>query len=508
MKKNRRIENVNELKAGSILTYINLLISTIIPLLYTPVMLKILGQEEYGLYSLSNSVIGYLTLLNLGFGNAIIRYVTKYKVENNHEKIEKIVGMFLSIYIVLAVIVCILGFAMTGGTGLFFGNGLSPSEIERLKVLMVIMTLSTAVSFPISVLSSVVVSYEKYIFRKMVDGITTIMLPILNLLMLYMGYASIGMALVGLGIQIAYSVIFSVYCRKVIGVVPKFRGMPFDMLKEILGFSVFVFLSTLIDMLYWATDKIIIGSMVGTVAVAIYNVGGTFTGMLQNMSSAISGVFGTRINTMVFSNEPIESISEIMIRIGRLQYLVVSFILSGYIVFGRSFIHFWVGDSYILAYYIGLFTMVPLVIPLIQNIAFSTIVAQNKHQFRAYMYAVIAVLNIIGTVWAIPNYGIIGAAVCTAIAFVVGNGIIMNIYYYKVTKLNIPLFWKNIFKMSLIPVILVVVSIVIIENVVPLSSIKLFIAGIVIYSVLFIAGSWLFTMNSYEKRLLLPIRGD
>ena len=58
-------------------------------------------------------------------------------------------------------------------------------------------------------------------------------------------------------------------------------------------------------------------------------------------------------------------------------------------------------------------------------------------------------VNVISTYMAIPRYGIIGAAVCTAIAYVIGNGIIMNIYYYKVTKLDIPKFWLNIAKSPL-----------------------------------------------------------
>ena len=77
-----RFKNINELKAGSIITYINLIISTIIPLLYTPIMLRMLGKAEYGLYGIANSVIGYLTLLNFGLGSAVNRYVIKFKVED------------------------------------------------------------------------------------------------------------------------------------------------------------------------------------------------------------------------------------------------------------------------------------------------------------------------------------------------------------------------------------------------------------------------------------------
>lgn len=494
-------KKVNELKVGSIITYINLIISTIIPLLYTPIMLRILGQEEYGLYSLSNSVISYLTLLNFGFGTAIIRFISKFRVEGDHDKIEGVTGLILSIYGIIAIIVCIVGFLLTKGTGLFFGTGLTVNEIQRLKVLMIVMTVSTAISFPVSVLSSVSVAYEKYIFRKMVDMIATIATPILNLIVLFLGYASIGLAIIGLGIQLIYGIIFIWYCKQKLNVVPRFKDMPFYMVKEILGFSIYVFASSIIDMLYWATDKVLIGAVLGTVAVAVYNIGGTFTSMLQNMSSAISGVFGTRVNMMVFGNQSMEKLSELLIRIGRLQYYIVSLILSGYIVFGQIFIDVWAGKDYSQAYIIGLLTMVPLAVPLIQSIAFSVISAQNKLKFRTIVYALIAVLNVIGTILAMPKFGIIGAAACTAVAFIVGNGILMNWYYWRVIKLDIIGFWKNIIRISIAPVIMVVVGTVVLRVITVKNLWMVLILG-VMYVVLFGIASWILEMNDYEKSLV------
>lgn len=492
---------INELKIGSIITYINLIISTIIPLLYTPIMLRILGQEEYGLYSLSNSVISYLTLLNFGFGNAVIRFISKFRVEGDHEKIEGVTGLILSIYGIIAIVVCIVGFGLTKGTGLFFGTGLTSSEIQRLKILMIIMTVSTAISFPVSILSSVSIAYEKYVFRKMVDMVATIATPILNLAVLFMGYASVGLAMIGLIIQIIYGIIFIWYCKKKLNVMPRFKNMPFYMLKEILGFSIYVFACSIIDMLYWATDKVLIGAVLGTVAVAVYNVGGTFTSMLQNMSSAISGVFGTRVNMMVFGNQPTEELSELLIRIGRLQYYIVSLILSGYIVFGQVFINVWAGKDYSEAYIIGLLTMIPLAVPLIQSIAFSVISAQNKLKFRTIVYAIIAILNVIGTILAMPKFGIIGAAACTAVAFVVGNGILMNWYYWKVSRLDIPRFWKNIIRISIVPIIMTVVGMIALKIIDIKNLWMLLILG-VIYVIIFGIGSWLIEMNTYEKTLV------
>ena len=65
---------MNELKSGAALNYAVILLNIIVGLLYTPYMLRALGQSEYGMYSLVASVISCLTVLDLGLGNAVVRY--------------------------------------------------------------------------------------------------------------------------------------------------------------------------------------------------------------------------------------------------------------------------------------------------------------------------------------------------------------------------------------------------------------------------------------------------
>ena len=77
---------VNQLRAGVIMTYVNIGLGSLIPFVYTPIMLRLLGQSEYGLYSLANSVVGYLSLLSFGLGSTIVRYVAKYRAEGNKEQ--------------------------------------------------------------------------------------------------------------------------------------------------------------------------------------------------------------------------------------------------------------------------------------------------------------------------------------------------------------------------------------------------------------------------------------
>lgn len=495
------MKKFNEIKTGIILTYIILGVGFVIPLLYTPVMLNLMGQTEYGLYSLTTSVVGYLSLLTFGIGTAIVRYITLYRVRKTIEDLQSLLGMFITIYSVIAVLMLIIGGGLTIFTDALFGNGLTELEIAKMRVLMIIMTINTAISLPLSVFIAVTTAYEKFIAQKLISLIETILTPIINIFVLYAGFRSVGMAVAALILSIVHSVIYFIYVATKLKIYPSFKNMPFHLFKELLVFSGFIFLSSIVDMLYWATDKVLIGAVIGSAAVAVYNIGNTFNTILQKMASALSGIFAPRIMGMVGKDASPAELSDTVIRIGRLQYLIVSLILSGFIVFGQKFLVYWAGEGYEDAYYVALLTMIPLGIPLIQNSAFNILLAQNKHKFRSIVYAGIAVLNIISTFLVLPYYGIIGAAMCTAISFVLGQGIVMNVYYYKVIRLDIPYFWKNIGKMTIVPVFMIAGGLSFFKYIFSITSLSMMLIFAGVFTVIFVLLSWLISMNQYERQL-------
>ena len=492
----------NQLKAGALLSYVNMAISTVIPFLYTPIMLEVLGQAEYGLYSLSNSVISYLSLLTLGLGSTIHRYYMQALTAKDHDRLGRITGLFVVIYSVIAVITVASGFLLTNFTGTLFAKGLTASEMEKLNILIVIMTGSTGVSLLAVPFSSVIVCHERYVFLKLLSIVGTIVAPVANLAVLYAGYASVGMACAGMALQIMILFAYVWYSCRCIHVVPRFVNLPIDLLKEIFGFTFYVFIASIADLLYWSTDKVLIGAMIGSKAVAVYNIGVTFNSMLQQLSSAISSVFGPRVNHLVFSGRPTSEISELMIRVGRIQYLVIALVLAGFITFGRAFLLLWVGPEYDEAYDVALFTMLPMAIPLIQNLAFNTIVAMNKHQFRSILYVILAVANVVATYLLLPVMGIIGAALCTCVVFVLGNGFIINWYYKCRIGLDIIGFWKNIIRMTLVPVALTVVGVFLENTVLPIRTPAHLMCGVTVFTCAYFVMSWLFSMNPYEKGLV------
>ena len=496
------MEKKNELKAGVLLSYVNLAIGMIIPIIYTPVMLRLLGQAEYGLYSLSNSVISYLSLLTFGLGGSILRYLTKARTLEGKDSLEHTAGLFIAVYAVIAVISFAVGVCLTLFTGTFFAKGLTAWETQRLNVLIMIMSLSAAVSLLCVPYSSLIICYERFIFRRIIEIIGTIAGPIFSLVVLYAGFASVGMAIVSVVFQIVFLGLYMFYCASRLKIHPKFRNLPLSMLKSVFSFTVFVFLSSIADLMYWSTDKILLGAMVSSSAVAVYNVGATFNSILQKLST-LSGVFSPRVNQYVFLGREIDDFSELMIRVGRIQYLILSLVLSGFIAFGQVFIVMWAGEGYEEAYMVALLTMIPLVIPLIQSIAFATITAQNRHKFRSVVYVALAFLNVIGTYLLIPHMGMIGAALCTCIVFILGHGLIMNWFYYKKIGLDIPKFWKNIAKMTIVPLAMIIGSFLLNRYVTQVQSLLHLLCEVCIYTIIFCVLSWLISMNEYEKNLVI-----
>lgn len=493
--------NNHQLRAGVYLSYINLFFSSLIPMLYTPVMLRMLGQSEYGLYSLSSSAISYLSLLSFGFGSTIIRYVAKYRALSDKESIDKTAGFFLVVFSLMAVIAMICGIAISCNVEPIFHRGLLPEELEKVRILILIMTFNTALSFPLSVFSSVIIGYEKYIYRKLVDMLSTVIAPIANLIALYLGFYSVGMAVASTIVQFLMLPLNIGYCICKLNVKPKFSIMPKQLVTEMLSFSVFIFLGTLTDMLFWSTDKVILGMLASSTAVAIYNIGGTFNTMVMNVSTSLSGVLTPKITVMTTEKKALAEFDALMVKVGRIQYIIVALIVSGFIVFGRKFIDLWAGTEYSDAYWVAILTLIPLCVPLIQSTGKSIVIAMNKHQFRAIVYLIIAIINVISTYLIVPYAGIIGAAACSGVSYIVGQGLIMNLFYYKAIGLNIPLFWKNIMAMSIIPAAMLVfgtfaLQIVLIENW------TMFFIGVVTYSCIYCFLMYRFILNDYERDII------
>ena len=156
-------------------------------------MLRMMGQSEYGLYSLVASVVAYLTILDLGFGNAIVRYTAKYRAEGKVEDQYSLFGLFFVLYSIIGIISFLLGLGLYFNIDFLFEQSMTEEELSKARVMVLLLVFNVALTFPLSVFSSVVVAYEKFIFHKFINLARVVLQPCLMIPLLLVGYKAVGM---------------------------------------------------------------------------------------------------------------------------------------------------------------------------------------------------------------------------------------------------------------------------------------------------------------------------
>ncbi|WP_315119214.1 oligosaccharide flippase family protein [uncultured Clostridium sp.] len=492
---------INQLKIGAALSYVSMGLGYIISIVYTPIMLRLLGQSEYGLYNLVASVVSYLGLLSFGFGSAYMRYYSRYKVKNEQENIAKLNGMFLIIFSVIGFIAILAGTVLVFNIDLIFGANLTMSELATAKTLMAIMVFNIALSFPASVFNSHIIANEEYIFQKLLQMIKTIVNPLIMLPVLLMGYKSIGMVVITTLLTIIVEISNVVFCFTKLKIKFLFYQFDFSLMKEMAVFSFYIFLNMIIDQINWSIDKFILGRFRGTIAVAVYGLAAQLNTYYLSLSTAISGVFIPRVNRMVAINNDNKKLTALFTRVGRIQFILLSLICSGLIFFGQSFINMWAGINYSEAYPIALLLIIPVTIPLIQNLGIEIQRAKNMHQFRSWVYFCIAIANMFLSIPLTKMYGGVGAALGTAISLLIGNGLIMNWYYHYKVGLDMKFFWGQILKF--VPSLLIpIIFGIFVNTFLNLYNILTFLICGTIYILIFCISMWFLGMNQYEKDLV------
>lgn len=496
----------DQIKKGAILSYLTIILNNVIALLYMPFMLRMMGQTEYGLYSLVASVVAYLTILDFGFGNAIVRYTSKLRTENKCNEQYELFGLFLFLYSIIGFITFMLGLVIYFNVDVLFNSTMSLDEIAKLRLMLLLMIINLAFTFPLSIFSSIITAYENFVFQKIVNLIRVILNPIAMIIMLLMGYRAVGMVVVITIFNILTLLINAFYCFFYLRVKIKWSGFNKLFIKEILVYSFWIFLNEIMDRIYWSSGQLILGMYASVSIVAIYAVAIQLVNIYKGFSTAISGLFLPKVTAMITNNEDNDRISDLFVKVGRVQYIVLVFILSSFVIFGKSFVILWAGEDYVQSYYIALLLFIPLTIPLIQNIGIIILQAKNKLEFRSILYVIISILSLLVSIPLAKEYGGIGCAFGTVLALVIGQIIIMNIYYHRAIRLNMLVFWKEIGNMSIMPFILTLVCCILVRYI-NLDSLISFTIAALIYSFVYLYLFWIKGLNSYEKELLLrPIK--
>lgn len=489
-------------KWGVILTYVSLFINILASLIYTPVMIRIIGQSEHGLYSSVSTTMSWLSLLSLGFGNSYLRFYSKYKAVKDEEKIQGLNGMFLLVFSIIGAIALLCGTGIAFNLRYLFADGLTAAEYAKARTLALIVTLDMAVSFPASVFSSILTAEEKFIPGRLCNIFQSVATPLITIPVILSGHGSIGMVAVTTAVDFLAYAAKAVYCVKVLKSRFVLRKAENGIFSDMFSFSVFIAIDGLISRADATVDKMLLTRYISTASVSIYAIGQSLNSYYSSFAGPVSSVFIPQVyKTVAEYREKADvlrdELTDLLIKLGRYQFYVQMLLLTGIVFFGKQFILFWVGEDYTNSYWVAVILCAAYTVPSLQSLAEHIQRAKDKHRFRTLAYAVSTAINIALTLYLCRKYGEIGAAAGTAVS-ILSLTLFQNLFYKYALDIDMLRFWKTICGMlvSLIPPVAVGAIIMMYA---PMNKRLLMFGWIIIYTVVYIASVWFLAMNDGEK---------
>lgn len=497
----KEAESSRQIKAGAILGYITIGINLIAGLIYTPWMIRSLGQDNYGLYTLSVSLIGIL-VMDFGLGAAVTRFLSLYNADNNEDAVNNLLGIIYKLFILLDIVIAIVLVVAYFQIGAVYRE-LSFEEINKLKVIFIISAAYSVITFPFGTLNGILTSYEKFVQLKVCELIYKLLNMGMIIAALSLGYGLYTLVLVNAATGVV-NVVFKLYLvKRTTRIKVNFRYKGGKTRAEIFRFSLWSTVINIAQRFIYNIIPSILGIYCGAVSISVFGASATVEGIVFTFAASINGLFLPRVSRILGKEQREENLLALMVKVGRIQLFLIGLIYIGFLAVGRDFISFWLGDGFQKAYLCILLLILPSILELPQHIASLTVVASGMVKLQSRVYIVMAVINVLLSVLLTKRFQEVGAAVSVCCAYLFRTAA-MNVIYHRKLHINIFRFFRECFVKMGSCLLLSLAAAILIANL-PGGSLSFFllkgIAIVLIYLVLF----WKFGLNLYEKELFLSV---
>ncbi len=503
----------SELKAGAALSYVLMFFSAITNFLIIRFLTIQLGEHEYGLYAMIGSLAGTMAILDFGIGATITRYVAKYRAEQDEKGEENFLATCLIIYGVIVVFVLALGwiFYHNFNAIVTFLNRYntqdivwSAYEMQTGRSMFIVFLVGMALSLPMNAFRAIMNGREKFIVPRVLNIVRLVLRVAAIYTFISLGFRSVTVVVIDVVLNLTMQIITMLYVILRMKVKVKLYRWNNRFAREIFTFSILIFLTMVYDQIFWKVDQVIIGIMLSRALVTVCTFGVMVNVYYMQFSTAVSEVFLPRVTKMVVQGADGTVLTDFMIKVGRIQMIIMGGVLVAFYFFGQAFYALYVPGTKGPMWQIAIIVMIPLTIPLIQNTGIAILRAKNKHAFRSIVYFLIAVLNIGVTILLVDRYGILGAPTATGLALALGNGVIINIYYKKVIGIEVGRFFKEVL-LYLAPALIAAAGVGFLLQRFVLHSLDVSWLNFLLVCILFtgVYGiiQWFLGMNAYEKGL-------
>lgn len=426
----------NEVKWGALLSYALIALNSVYGLVIMPFVLGAIGESEYGVYKTIGSMTATISVMELGLGGTMQKYIAQYLAQNEEKKAYNYSAMCIIQAVVMSLAMAIVGICLFFTLDPVYGNTFSAHEMFRAKQIYIVLICYVVFHIFENVLFGIISGYNRFIFTNSVKLTTLVSKIIIYLIILPIFKNSLAIVLTMLILEFVIIAAECAYIKLVIKHKIKLYSWDKAVFKETFLYTILLFVQSIIIQFNGNVDNMVIGAVIGTSAVTVYSFAIQIFGMYEQCATSVSSVILPSVTKVIYSGAGPKELENLVVKYGRAQWAVLGVALGGFICLGKEFFFLWLGQGFDDCYYLALILMVPVTFPLIVNTCLAILKAKNLLFFRTVALAYSAVFNVIFTIIGTRIWGFYAAAMGTALSTIISGVLSLNIYYRMKLKMN------------------------------------------------------------------------
>ena len=410
----------NRLLAGTVTKYLLLAVNVGTGVFLMPFTVRHLGQSEYGLWMLVASMTYYFQLLDMGYGNGIVRHIVAADRQRDILTVNRIVSTFFCVYAVVGIAACFVSAAVIAVVVPRF-PGLTPGQVRTAQAILAIISVRLAVGFPMTVFGAVTNARQGFVWNNAVAIATVVASACITWVVLEEGYGLIPLVAATTGVNVLGYVGYAVTARRVFPPLT-IRPSLFSRAqwRDVASFSVYLFIIQIAGQISFNIDNVVVGAFVGTAAVAVYTVALRLGEYQRRVCDQFSGMLFPVV--VRFGEEGnLYALRQALIEGTRVAVTLVAAVSACLIGFSGPLIRHWMGPAFEGSVVPFVLLAVAGVIVVSQAAVCNVLIAVGSHRLLAAVWLAEAAVNFGLSLLLVRTMGLAGVALGTLVPLVFGH---------------------------------------------------------------------------------------
>lgn len=416
-------------------------VNIVTALAITPYLIRHLGQDLYGLWMLVASLVGYFGLTDLGLRTAVGRYTAQHVAGAEHELMNRLVVTSLGLLVATAVVAS--AFSVVCSVLFHHLFQMAPEQVPVGRVLVLVMGLSLALKLPLEVFDGVLIGHARYDLNNAVEISSALVRAALSVLLLWRGFGIVALAVSALAVQAiagAAKLWLSYHIFPALCLHPRYWSPP--LIRELYGFGIWSFVVFLAGQIAFQGGPLVLGSLVGMSAVAVYSIALRLVRYVLQGAAAFTGVL-MPVMTGYHSTKDLAGAQRLLQDSVLVSLLYAGFMAAAFLVYGGPFIRAWVGPDFEESAHVLWVLVVPMIGWALQGTFFIPAFSKGRHRFLAIAFLIDALANVLLSVLLVKAVGMMGVAVAILCTSCITMLFITPTYVCRVLQLRQLELWRR-----------------------------------------------------------------